>query len=91
MQLFEKNGEYHIHASNGGLFAYVLVASYKNGRMVDMKREVIRKTDMPVLDISISTFELNISSADEIRAFMFSYNDMIRPLLPAARLKITDT
>ncbi len=91
LQLFEKNGEYHIHASNGGLFAYVFVASYKNGRMVDMKREVIRKTDMPVLDISISTFELNISSADEIRAFMFSYSDMIRPLLPAARLKITDT
>ena len=91
LQLFEKNGEYCIHASNGGLSAYVWVASYKNGRMIDVKREVIRKMDMPVLDTSVGTLELNISNADEIRAFMFSYDNKIKPLLPAARLKITGT
>ena len=91
MQLFEKNGEYCIHASNGGLSAYVWIASYKNGRMIDIKREFIRQMDMPVLDASVGTLELNISNADEIRAFMFSYDNKIKPLLPAARLKITDT
>ncbi len=89
LQMFEKNGGYCIHASNGGLSAYVWIASYKNGQMIDVKREVIRKTDMPVLDISISISEMNISDEDEIRTFMFSYNK-IKPLLPAARLKITD-
>ena len=91
LQLFEKNGEYCIHASNGGLSAYVWVASYKNGRMIDVKREVIRKMDMPVLDASVGTLELNISDADEIRAFMFHYGKSIKPLLPAARLKIGNT
>lgn len=91
LQLFEKNGEYCIHASNGGLSAYVWIASYKNGRMIDVKREVIRKMDMPVLDASVGTLELNISDADEIRAFMFHYGKSIKPLLPAARLKIGNT
>ena len=91
LQLFEKNGEYCIHASNGGLSAYVWIASYKNGRMIDIKREFIRQMDMPVLDASVGTIELNISDADEIRAFMFSYDNKIKPLLPAARLKITGT
>lgn len=59
--------------------------------MIDIKREVIRQTDMPVLDVSISTSELNISEADEIRAFMFSYDNKIKPLLPSAGLKIPDT
>ena len=90
LQLFEKNGEYCIHASNGGLSAYVWIASYKNGRMIDIKREFIRQMDMPVLDASVGTLELNISDADEIRAFMFSYDNKIKPLLPAAKLKITD-
>ena len=91
LQLFDQNGEYCIHASNGGHSAYVRVASYKNGRMIDVKREVIRQMDMPVLDASVGTLELNISDADEIRAFMFSYDNKIKPLLPAARLKITGT
>ena len=91
LQLFDQNGEYRIHASNGGLSAWVWIASYKNGRMIDIKREVIRQTDMPVLDVSISASELNISEADEIRAFMFSYDNKIKPLLPAAGLKIPDT
>ena len=91
LQLFEKNGECCIHASNGGLSAYVWIASYKNGRMIDIKREFIRQMDMPVLDASVGTLELNISDADEIRAFMFSYDNKIKPLLPAARLKITGT
>ena len=91
MQLFEKNGEYCIHASNGGLSAYIWIASYKNGRMIDIKKEFIRQMDMPVLDASVGTLELNISDADEIRAFMFSYDNKIKPLLPAARLKITGT
>ena len=89
MQLFEKNGEYCIHASNGGLSAYVWIASYKNGRIIDVKKEFIRYTDMPVLDASVGTLELNISDADEIRAFMFSYDNKIKPLLPMARLKLT--
>ena len=59
--------------------------------MIDVKREVIRQMDMPVLDASVGTLELNISDADEIRAFMFSYDNKIKPLLPAARLKITGT
>ena len=58
--------------------------------MIDVKREVIRQIDKPVLDASISTLELNISDADEIRAFVFSYDNKIKPILPAARLKITD-
>ena len=91
LQLFEKNGEYCIHASNGGLSAYVWIASYKDGRMIDVKREVIRKMDMPVLDASVGTLELNISDADEIRAFMFHYGKSIKPLLPATRLKIGNT
>ena len=91
LQLFEKNGEYCIHASNGGLSAYVWIASYKNGRMIDIKREFIRQMDMPVLDASVGTLELNISDADEIRAFMFHYGKSIKPLLPAARLKIGNT
>ena len=45
--------------------------------------------DMPVLDASVGTLELNISDADEIRAFMFSYDNKIKPLLPMARLKLT--
>ena len=89
LQLFDQNGEYCIHASNGGLSAYVWIASYKNGRMIDVKREVIRQMDMPVLDASVGTLELNISDADEIRAFMFSYDNKIKPLLPMARLKLT--
>ena len=91
LQLIDENGEYRIHASNGGLSAYIWIASYKNGRMIDIKKEVIRQMDMPVLDASVGTLELNISDADEIRAFMFSYDNKIKPLLPAARLKITDT
>ena len=91
LQLFEKNGEYCIHASNGGLSAYVWIASYKDGRMIDVKREVIRKMDMPVFDASVGTLELNISDADEIRAFMFHYGKSIKPLLPATRLKIGNT
>ena len=91
LQLLGENGEYRIHASNGGLSAYIWIASYKNGRMIDIKREFIRQMDMPVLDASVGTLELNISNADEIRAFMFSYDNKIKPLLPAARLKITDT
>lgn len=90
LQLFEKNGERYIHASNGGLSAYVWIASYKDGRIIDIKREFIRQMDMPVLDASVGTLELNISDADEIRAFMFSYDNKIKPLLPAAKLKITD-
>ena len=89
LQLFEKNGEYCIHASNGGLSAWVWVASYKNGRLIDVKRTIVRKADIPVLDISISDLKLNISDADEIRAFMFNYDKNIKPLLPSARLKIT--
>lgn len=89
LQLFEKNGEYRIHASNGGLSAYVWIASYKNGRIIDVKKEFIRYTDMPVLDASVGTLELNLSDADEIRAFMFSYDNKIKPLLPMARLKLT--
>ena len=84
-----QNGEYRIHASNGGLSAYVWIASYKNGRIIDVKKEFIRYTDMPVLDASVGTLELNISDADEIRAFMFSYDNKIKPLLPMARLKLT--
>ena len=91
LQLLGENGEYRIHVSNGGLSAYIWIASYKNGRMIDIKKEVIRQMDMPVLDASVGTLELNISNADEIRAFMFSYDNKIKPLLPAARLKITDT
>ena len=90
LQLLGENGEYRIHASNGGLSAYVWIASYKSGRMIDIKREFIRRMDMPVLDTSVGILELNISDADEIRAFMFSYDNKIKPLLPAARLKITD-
>ena len=59
--------------------------------MIDIKKEFIRQMDMPVLDASVGTIELNISDADEIRAFMFSYDNKIKPLLPAARLKITGT
>lgn len=91
LQLSDKKGEYRIHASNGGLSARVWAASYKNGRMIDVKREVIRKIDTPVLDISVSDLGLNISGADEIRAFMLHYNKTIKPLLPAARLKIAGT
>ena len=91
LQLSDKKGEYHIHASNGGLSAWVWAASYKNGRMIDVKREVIRKIDTPVLDISVSDLGLNISGADEIRAFMLHYNKTIKPLLPASRLKIAGT
>ena len=58
--------------------------------MIDIKREVIRQMDMPVLDTSVGILELNISDADEIRAFMFSYDNEIKPLVPAARLKIID-
>ena len=89
LQLLGQNGEYRIHASNGGLSAYVWIASYKNGRIIDVKKEFIRYTDMPVLDASVGTLELNISDADEIRAFMFSYDNKIKPLLPMARLKLT--
>ena len=90
LQLLGENGEYRIHASNGGLSAWVWIASYKDGRMIDIKREIIRKTTMPVLDASVGTLELNISDADEIRAFMFSYDNKIKPLLPAARLSIVN-
>ena len=57
--------------------------------MIDIKRDFIRKSERPILDIPISDIELNVSDADEIRAFMFSYDNKIKPLLPAARLKIT--
>ena len=68
-----------------------LLDTMERYRMIDVKREVIRQMDMPVLDASVGTLELNISDADEIRAFMFSYDNKIKPLLPAARLKITGT
>ena len=44
---------------------------------------------MRQMDASVGTLELNISDADEIRAFIFSYDNKIKPLLPSARLKIT--
>ena len=90
LQLSNQNDEYRIHASNGGLSAWVWVASYQNGRMIDVKREVIRKTDRPILDVSVSDFGLDISDANEIRAFMFSYDNKIKPLLPVEKYVISD-
>ena len=90
LRLSAQAGEYRLYASNGGLSAWVWVASYKNGRMIDIKREFIRKSERPILDIPISDIELNVSDADEIRAFIFSYNDMIKPLLPAEKYVISD-
>ena len=88
LRLTDQDGEYRLYASNGGLSAWVWVGSYKNGRMIDVKREVIRKTDRPILDIPID--DLNLSDANEIRAFMFSYDNHITPLLPAKRLSIVN-
>ena len=82
---------FHCILLNIEIRAYVWVASYKNGQMIDVKREVIRQIDTPVLDASVDTLGLHILDADEIRAFMFSYDKQIKPLLPAARLKITIT
>lgn len=90
LQLSNQNDEYRIHASNGGLSAWVWVASYQNGRMIDVKREAIRKTDRPILDVSVSDFGLDISDANEIRAFMFSYDNKIKPLLPVEKYVISD-
>ena len=90
LRLSAQAGEYRLYASNGGLSAWVWVASYKNGRMIDIKREFIRKSERPILDIPISDIELNVSDADEIRAFIFSYNNMIKPLLPAEKYVISD-
>ena len=90
LQLSNQNDEYRIHASNGGLSAWVWVASYQNGRMIDVKREVIRKTDRPILNVSVSDFGLDISDANEIRAFMFSYDNKIKPLLPVEKYVISD-
>ena len=90
LRLSAQDGEYRLYASNGGISAWVWIASYKNGRMIDVKREVIRKTEMPILDISVNASELNISDADEIRAFMTGYNNGIKPLLPAEKYVISD-
>ena len=90
LRLSAQAGEYRLYASNGGLSAWVWIASYKNGRMIDIKREFIRKSERPILDIPISDIELNVSDADEIRAFIFSYNNMIKPLLPAEKYVISD-
>ena len=36
--------------------------------------------DMPILRPFRQQLGLNVTGADEIRAFMFSYNNMIKPL-----------
>ena len=89
LRLTVKNGEYSLYASNGGLSAWVWIGSYKDGRIIDVKRKFIRTTDYPILDLPVSELGLNVTDADEIRAFMFSYNNMIKPLLPVVKLKIT--
>ena len=88
LRLTDENGDYRLYASNGGLSAWIWVGSYKNGRLIDAKRAFVRTFDCPIIDISVGTLELNISDADEIRAFMFSYDNKIKPLLPVARLKL---
>ena len=88
LRLTNENNDYRLYASNGGLSAWVFVGSYKNGRLIDAKRKHVRQTDVPVLDISLSSLELNTSGADEIRTFMFSYNNTLHPLLPAVRRTI---
>lgn len=90
LRLTVKNGEYSLYASNGGLSAWVWIGSYKDGRIIDVKRKFIRTTDYPILDLPVSELGLNVTGADEIRAFMFSYNNMIKPLLPVVKLNITD-
>ena len=49
------------------------------------------RAQKPILDLPVSELGLNVTDADEIRAFMFSYNNMIKPLLPVVKLKITDS
>ena len=88
LRLTDENGDYRLYASNGGLSAWIWVGSYKNGRLIDSKRAFVRTFDCPIIDISVSELELSISGADEMRAFMFSYDNKIKPLLPVARLKL---
>ena len=86
LRLTNQNGEHRIYATNGGQSAWLWIGSYRKGRMIDLKKTPIRKIDFPVVDMPLSSTELNTAGADEIRAFMFSYNGMIRPLLPMTSL-----
>ena len=90
LRLTDENGDYRLYASNGGLSAWIWVGSYKNGRLIDAKRAFVRTFDCPIIDISVSELELSISGADEIRAFMFHQSIAIKPLMPAAKLRIAE-
>ena len=83
----EKEG-YRVYASNGGLDAAVLIGSYKDGRLVGAKKISLSKAN-PILDSSLDKFGLDISGADEIRAFIFDSHKNIKPLTSLESLKIT--
>ena len=87
LRLYSKDGEYHIYASGGGIDAEVWAGSYKNGRLIDVKKRSVDKNN-PLIHSSVGAFGLDIAGADEVRAFMLDKLLMMKPLLPAEKINI---
>lgn len=88
MRLYSaESGETRIHAANGGMPASVMIASYKDGRLVDVKRRTIGSIN-PMFDAPLDDFGVVKDGADEVRVFMLSSYKTLIPTMPAVVQKI---